>query len=202
MSKGKETRQRIIEQAANLFNRRGYSGSSLQDLMQATGLEKGGIYRHFASKEELAAAAFDHAWTEAIDVRHRDLDAIENGVDKLKQLISNFVERRPSIPGGCPLLNTAVDSDDGNTLLRDRARKALKGFQSRIGVLIETAIENGEAAKNVDPRRAANLIIATLEGALMISRLERSDDALRDAQSHLHAYIETEIRSKKARRTK
>ena len=55
MSKGQLTRQRIIAQAAPLFNQRGYEGCSINDVMAATGLEKGGIYRHFESKEELAA---------------------------------------------------------------------------------------------------------------------------------------------------
>jgi hypothetical protein len=49
----------------------------------------------------------------------------------------------------------------------------------------------------LDKRRVANLIIASLEGALMIGRLERSDQALRDAVAHLHAYIETELRNQK-----
>jgi TetR/AcrR family transcriptional repressor of nem operon len=201
MSKGKETRQRIIAEAANLFNRRGYNGSSLQDVMQATGLEKGGIYRHFSSKEELAAAAFDHAWSRAIEIRQHDLDQIENSVDKLKQLITNFVERRPSIPGGCPLLNTAIDADDGNALLRDRARKALRGLQAKVISFVETGITEGNARKDVDARRVANLVIATLEGALMISRLERNDDALLDAQTHLHNYIDAEVRKpRRARR--
>src|SRR2546429_6648187 len=95
-SKGAQTRQRIISEAAGLFNRRGYHGSSLQDLMEATGLEKGGIYRHFSSKEELAALAFDHAWNEALQARQQGMEGIINNVDKLKQFVSNFVERRPS----------------------------------------------------------------------------------------------------------
>ena len=61
MSKGEETRLRIVAEAAPLFNQRGYEGCSIQDIMDATGLEKGGIYRHFESKEELAAEAFDFA---------------------------------------------------------------------------------------------------------------------------------------------
>ena len=52
MTKGEQTRQRIVKEAAPIFNRRGYEGSSLSDLMKATGLKKGGIYRHFSSKEE------------------------------------------------------------------------------------------------------------------------------------------------------
>src|SRR5499425_2961258 len=114
MSKGEETRERIIAKAAELFNQRGLEGTSLSDLMEATGLEKGGIYRHFPSKEGLAAEAFDYAWRETLNARIHDLDATSNTVERLKQLVANFIDRRGIIPGGCPLLNTAVDTDDGN----------------------------------------------------------------------------------------
>jgi TetR/AcrR family transcriptional repressor of nem operon len=200
MSKGKETRERIVAEAAGLFNRRGFEGSSMQDLMAATGLEKGGIYRHFSSKEELAVAAFEHAWHEAFEVRQHGLDDISNNVDKLKQLITNFVQRRPSVPGGCPLLNTAIDADDGNPVLRERVRKALKGWQQRLGSLITDGIKEGQIRADVDERKLANLIIASLEGALMICGLERNYQALRDAQTHLHAYIEAEVRDGKKRK--
>ena len=51
-TKGQQTRQAIVEKAAPLFNKKGFEGTSLSDLMQATGLQKGGIYRHFSGKEE------------------------------------------------------------------------------------------------------------------------------------------------------
>src|SRR5260370_38097521 len=69
MRKGEQTRREIIRKAAPIFNQRGYDGAALSDLMRATGLEKGGIYRHFESKQQLAAEAFDHAWTLTIDAR-------------------------------------------------------------------------------------------------------------------------------------
>jgi TetR/AcrR family transcriptional repressor of nem operon len=59
VSKGDETRERIIARAAPLFNQRGYAGAAMSDIMAATGLEKGGIYRHFGSKESLAHPSFD-----------------------------------------------------------------------------------------------------------------------------------------------
>jgi AcrR family transcriptional regulator len=62
MTKGEETRQTIVEKAAALLNQRGFSGFSMSALMEATGLEKGGIYRHFDSKEQLASEAFEYAW--------------------------------------------------------------------------------------------------------------------------------------------
>ena len=58
MPNGQRTREKIIAEAAALFNQRGFEGGSMSELMEATGLEKCGIYRHFSSKEELAAEAF------------------------------------------------------------------------------------------------------------------------------------------------
>jgi TetR/AcrR family transcriptional repressor of nem operon len=194
MSKGKETRERIIAKAAELFNQRGLEGTSLADLMEATGLEKGGIYRHFASKEAVAAEAFDYAWEAAFQERVRDLNSIPGSVDRLKRLITNFVERRSSIPGGCPLLNTAVESDDGNPVLRERARHALGKWQELIVSIIREGIERREIRNEVNPNQMAMLIISSLEGALMISRLERNRDALLAARAHLENYLEKEVR--------
>ncbi len=59
--KGEQTRQEIIRKAAPIFNQKGYDGAALSDLMRATGLEKGGIYRHFESKEERKSAVGDPA---------------------------------------------------------------------------------------------------------------------------------------------
>lgn len=195
MKKGERTRERIIRQAAPLFNQRGYDGSSLNEIMAATELEKGGIYRHFASKQELAAAAFDYAWAEAMKARRHDIDSVANSVDKLKRYIANFVERRGTVPGGCPLLNTAMDSDDGNALLRNRARRALENWQNFLGSIVTQGIKKGEIRREVSKTKLANLIIATLEGAVMIGRLEQNLDALRDAQTYLNSYLETKVRA-------
>jgi TetR/AcrR family transcriptional regulator, transcriptional repressor for nem operon len=196
MRKGERTRERIIRQAATLFNQRGYEGSSMNEIMAATNLEKGGIYRHFSGKEQLAAEAFDYAWAEALQARRSDLESVENSVDKLKQYIENFVERRGSVPGGCPLLNTAMDSDDGNVVLRTRARKALEGWQDFLGAIIAGGIRKGEIRRDVAKAKLANLIIASLEGAIMIGRLEHSIEPLRQAKAHLDTYLESKVRLK------
>jgi TetR/AcrR family transcriptional regulator, transcriptional repressor for nem operon len=194
MRKGERTRQEIIRKAASIFNLRGYDGAALSDLMKATGLEKGGIYRHFSSKEALAAEAFDYAWRETLNARIHDLDTISNTVDRLKQLVANFVERRGSIPGGCPLLNTAIDSDDGNPVLRERARKALEGWRNYIVSVIRGGIKTREIRPKVNPKKLATLIISSLEGAIMVYRLERNEEALHGVQAHLDDYLETEVR--------
>jgi TetR/AcrR family transcriptional repressor of nem operon len=195
MPKGQKTRERIVAEAASLFNQHGFEGSSMSELMEATGLEKGGIYRHFSSKEELAAEAFDYAWKATLDTRMRDLDRVPNSIDKLKQFVANFVDRpRPPFPGGCPLLNTAIDADDGNPVLRDRALKGLHDWRDRLRSIISTGIKRREIQRGVDSKKLATLIISSLEGALMIARLERDREALVAARSHLESYLETEVR--------
>jgi TetR/AcrR family transcriptional regulator, transcriptional repressor for nem operon len=197
MSKGDQTRERIIAKAAALFNQRGLEGTSMADLMEATRLEKGGIYRHFPSKEAVAAEAFDYAWGAAFQERVRDLDSIPGSIDRLKHLIANFVERRSSVPGGCPLLNTAIEADDGNPVLRERARRALREWRNLLVSIINEGIRCQEISIGVDPNSLATLIVASLEGALMISRLERNRDALLAAQSYLDNYLDGEGRARR-----
>jgi TetR/AcrR family transcriptional repressor of nem operon len=196
MSKGSETRQRIVAEAASLFNQHGFEGSSMAELMASTGLEKGGIYRHFSSKEEIAADAFDYAWQAAWNIRMQGLDQVPNSVDRLKQFVANFVERRPPIAGGCPLLNTAIDADDGNPVLRAKARSALQGLRASLAATIKSGIGAREMQSAVEAQKLATLLIATLEGALMISRLEGDRQALLTAQKYLDHYLETEVRWK------
>jgi TetR/AcrR family transcriptional repressor of nem operon len=193
MTKGEQTRRRIVEAAAPIFNRRGYEGSSLNDLMTATGLKKGGIYRHFSSKEELAAEAFDFTWEAAQEARLLHVDETAGGIEKLKQVIANFINYKSPVAGGCPILNTAIDADDGNPALRTRVAKALRAWLSRLQAIVEQGQERGEISGDVDPKGVATLIVASLEGALMISRIHRNDEALRRVQSHLNSYLEREI---------
>lgn len=195
MTKGEQTRQRLVAEAASLFNQRGYEGSSMQDIMQATGLQKGGIYRHFASKEELAQEAFDYAWAETSQARLKNLDEVENTVDRLRQFVANFVEVRSPLPGGCPLLNTAVEADDGNEALRKRALKALRGWRGRLAGMVKEGVQRGEINLTADPQSVATVVVACLEGALMMSRLERSGDALLVAKKHLDTFLESSVRA-------
>ena len=195
MRKGEQTRQEIIRKAAPIFNQKGYDGAALSDLMRATGLEKGGIYRHFESKQELAGEAFDHAWKMAMDVRFEGTHEIPNTVDRLKQIVRNFRDRRTGVvPGGCPLLNTAVDSDDGNPQLRAKARQALNSWLHHLEAIVDEGKRRGEVRSAVDSAELAMLIVSTLEGSIMIRRLQKKDGPLDLACHHLEEYLETKVR--------
>ena len=189
-SKGDQTRQRIIQRAARVFNRKGFAGASIADLMEATGLEKGGIYRHFESKQELAEAAFDYAWGAVSTPRERGMAQGGSPLEKLLLFVRNFVGEPPrTVTGGCPLLNTAVDCDDGNPQLRNKARAALSGWRSRIADLVRIGQENGELRQTIDPNSVAVVMISALEGAVMMGGLEKTRQPLHIIGDHLKEYL-------------
>lgn len=199
LNKGEKTRQRIVAEAAPLFNQKGYAGCSLHDVMTAAEVEKGGLYRHFASKEDLALAAFDYAWHEVSQGRTRGLEEIDDPLLRVEAFISNFVDRRPVMRGGCPLLNTAIDTDDGNVALRERAREALRDWHSRLTSLLALAVRQGALKRQAHPQKLASIIISILEGALMMSRLEGDRSSLETARDHLIAHLK-ELRAKRSKR--
>jgi TetR/AcrR family transcriptional repressor of nem operon len=121
------------------------------------------------------------------------VDEKANGIERLKQLIANFVEHRSPVAGGCLILNTAIDTDDGNAVLRARVATALRSWLGRLQVIVKQAREHRETHPAVDPKAVATLIVASLEGALMISRIQRNDEALRWIQSHLNRYFDSEV---------
>jgi TetR/AcrR family transcriptional repressor of nem operon len=192
-TKGEQTRQMIVEAAAPIFNQRGYEGSSMTELMAATGLQKGGIYRHFASKEELAAEAFEYTCDATWSMRMQHVDRNAPGLDQLKQFIANFVEVRSPVSGGCPLMNSAADTDDGNPLLRERVQKVLRKWSARLQEMVTAAVKSGQAKPSTDPKTVATIVIASLEGGVMISRLERNYESLRRIHEHLVRYIDREL---------
>jgi TetR/AcrR family transcriptional repressor of nem operon len=195
LTKGEKTRLNIVAKAAVLFNQRGFEGCSMQDIVEAVGLEKGSIYGHFSSKEELALEAFDFAWADTVQKRIGNLETINDAVDKLKLHVRNYVDT-PSFSGGCPLLNTAVDADDGNLALRDRARKAVRGWEEALVNIVIEGQRQGQIRPGIQPHSVATFLISTLEGATAVSRIDRRSGALAYAQENLYRFLEAEVRSR------
>lgn len=174
MPKAKETRAFIVEKTAPVFNKKGFAGTSLADMEQVTGLTKGSIYNNFANKDEVALAAFDF------------------NLNKVNKLISDEMNKHSSVRkqllvyatiygdtmlkdffpvGGCPILNTAVDSDDTHPELRKKAKAAVINWKNKVGELIERGIAQKEFKPVTHAEDAALMIIASIEGAIMISKV-------------------------------
>lgn len=200
MSKGDLTRQHIIERAAIVFNQKGFAGTSLQDIMDATGLRKGGIYNHFSSKDEIALAAFDYSYSILNSYFTQKLEGVESPIERLITFIKSFsiYKEYSLMEGGCPILNTAIEHTDGNEdLNRALKQKAQKGLNVMIKIVsrrLEKAIEAGEARADTDVEQFASLVIASLEGSVMLSRINEDFSHLERVIDHLIDTIEREIR--------
>ena len=195
MSKGELTRERILARSAQLFNRQGYFGSSLADIMRETGLEKGGIYNHFSSKEQLALEAFDYAY-ELVEQRVRQvLTGKKHAVERLVAILSVFqsIVDDPPVAGGCPILNTAIEADDAHPALRERARGAMNDWRTTISRIVTRGIERQEIRQGVDADEVATLFICMLEGAVMLSSLYKDGMHMQRAVKHMTKYIEADL---------
>jgi len=180
LSKADRTRQFIIETTAGIFNTKGYAGTSMSDLTEATGLTKGSIYGNFGNKEDVALAVFDHNYAKVSGLIQQRIQSAKNYHDKLMvyaQVYDQFT--RSSFPvGGCPILNTAVEADDTNSLLKDRAAKAILKWKKGVQDLIQSGVDAGEFKQGLDHSRIALSIIALVEGGIMISKVTNSQACL------------------------
>jgi TetR/AcrR family transcriptional repressor of nem operon len=193
LKKGAATRQRIVELAAPVFNQRGYVGASMRDLVDATGLEKGGIYNHFGSKEQLALEAYDHALSIVTSSLQRSQKPHHDAIQRLQSMLRSFstCARTPEIEGGCPIMNTAIEADDTHPELRDRARESMTLWHRLIGRIVKDGIEAGTVAPGTNSYELASLLTASLEGGLMLSRLYNDPVHMDRVVSHLTAHVET-----------
>lgn len=180
-TKSDRTRALIVEKSASLFNRKGFHGTSLSDIMEATGLTKGGIYGNFKReglnkkgvKEEIALAAFEYnvnAIEQEISMRTH---VINNTADKLKAVIFYYKEKVLNYPveGGCPLMNTAIDADDNVPNLLKQVKLRMASWHDRIVYTINKGIKKGELVKTTSPEEFATYYIGTLEGGILLARL-------------------------------
>ena len=196
MSKGDETRQMILERAAAVFNRKDYSGASMADIMAATGLEKGGIYRHFDTKDDLALEAFDYA-VNLVELEFQAaLKDKRDAIDRLRAIVGVYRAMPDGMPvaGGCPVLNTAVEADDTHPLLRDHARRAMDRWREYIVRTVSKGLERGQIRPEIVPDDLATFLIATLEGAIMLSKLYDDPRHMNTAVAAFQTYLDTNVR--------
>lgn len=185
------TRERIVEKAARLFNRHGYAGTSMSDLLEEVGLRKGGLYNHFASKEALAVESFDYA-VSCITARFEAaLASAPDAASRLHAVIKvmSGLVSDPDLPGGCPVLRTAVESVEGNAALRQRAQEAMTRWQALVGRIVRDGVAAGDLTSDAEPRQVATVLTATLEGAVMLSMLFADPRHMRRVAAHLDDYV-------------
>jgi TetR/AcrR family transcriptional regulator, transcriptional repressor for nem operon len=172
---GSKRRTAILASAAPLFNQRGYAGTSIADILEATALEKGGLYNHFSSKEELAVEAFDYAYAAVEAYFTKALAQVPSGLARLRRYVDAFERycERPVVEGGCPLINACMEADDALPFLRERVTDAFRAMRSVVLHNVARAVQRGEV-RALDVEQTTDFIVAALEGAIVLSRGLRS----------------------------
>jgi TetR/AcrR family transcriptional regulator, transcriptional repressor for nem operon len=191
MRNSEVTIYKILRKSATLFNTQGYKATSISDITDATGFTKGAIYRHFKSKDELEKKALYYL-SEQMNEKLRTIIKSEPTAGNKMRAILTFFETyatNPPVKGGCPLLNAAVEADDTNPVLRQGALKILNDLKNSILIILEKGIKYGQLKKNIDKNYYATVIVAALEGAIMMSKLRGTNDDLQTVIKHLGSMI-------------
>lgn len=189
MKKAERTKQFIIEKSAPVFNRKGVAGTSMNDIMEATQLAKGGVYRHFASKEALSLEVFNYLSSLMHDTVTAVVREIPTASGKLYALLDFYDNRVLSKYGGCAILNFGAEADDTNPVMKQKVSAAIHRFKNRISKIIIDGQENGEFSKDFDAEQYAIKVFTMYEGAVLISRIENNPEYLH----HIIAMLKKEM---------
>jgi TetR/AcrR family transcriptional repressor of nem operon len=194
-TKRDRTRQSIVEATAQIFNTKGYAGTSINDITEATGLTRGSVYGNFHNKEEVALAVFDYNHGLVKNTIQAQMANAKTSLEKLMAYIQAYDQySKGKFPaGGCPILNTAIEADDTNPLLKEKSAKAVLKWKKGITDILAEGIESGEFAPHMDVSQFALSLIALIEGGVMISKVTNSqtnlDKILKTAELLINAYI-------------
>lgn len=189
--KSEKTRQYIIERAAPIFNKKGYAGTSLSDLTQATGLTKGSIYGNFKNKDEVALHSFKHNVDIIINAYTVEMSKVDTCLDKLLVFSGIYRKMYQEIQnmGGCPILNTLVEADDTHFELHAQAVKILNLWKKGIVQVINKGIKNKEIKSSTDSEKIAGLIISLIEGGGVMTKTTGEDSYILHALDHVESVI-------------
>lgn len=191
--KGERTRQHFIEVSAVLFNKKGYAGTAVSEILVEAGYSKGALYRTFTDKDELSLAAFKHNLGKLQHGMVQNIQAEKSAIDKLLA-IPNFyinVNLEQLVPGGCPILNTAIEVDDTNSVMNDMVKKAFINWKNMILEIIKDGQANKEFNQELNANEMAFYIIATIEGSIALAKTFKDKHVLNSNLEQLKKHIRT-----------
>jgi TetR/AcrR family transcriptional repressor of nem operon len=191
LSKAERTKQFILEKAAPLFNEKGVSGVSIDDVLAATKLTKGCLYGHFESKEDLSAHVVDLLLAKT---REQLLIAVGHGKTAKAKIFAylDFYKDPLSekVRGGCPIFNIAVEADDNYPAIKEKIADVLRNGQEEFAAIVKYGVDQGEFSKKIDPSLIAFKFVAAIEGALVMCRVMNTAKPMQALVKSLKAEIE------------
>ena len=192
--KGDITREKILASARELFNTKGFSATTINDLVQATGMQKGSLYFHFTGKDDIARAVFSEATSEFMDFLSEALAGDNPGasLDRFfrcaleKHLASGFV-------GGCLFGNTALEMSDSDPEFAGAIARVFDQWSDKVAIVVAEAQRSGQIRTDISSEALANHIIASIEGGIMMSRLKKDERPLRQCLETLRITLELRV---------
>jgi len=195
LTKSEKTTKFIIETIAPIFNKKGYTATSMADITNATGLTKGAIYGNFENKEALAIAAFQKNVNDLLKRITIHQEQSKSPLQKLF-LITDFYRNYYIFSkelGGCPILNIGVDANNQDTAILEEVRIVINKTQSNIAKLVNWGIEVGEIKSTVDPQIFAKRLYSHIQGAIFMTYTMDDSDYLIQSMNEIDNYIKTNI---------
>ena len=196
LTKAEKTSQFIVEKTAAIFNRNGYTGTSLSDITEATGLTKGAIYGNFTNKEELALAAFNYTIKYQMDKIREIVKTIESPLAKL-YAITNFHRTyydKLDEYGGCPIVNVGIDANHTNPALFSRVKQVIDRMQNSLASIIEEGIFKNEIRDDISAMKYGVRIYSLIQGAIFTAMMSNDEQSLIDMMNHVDDMIQSELK--------
>ena len=188
-------KESIIHEALKLFSLKGFSSTSITDILEATGVSKGGFYNHFKSKEDLFFAVLERArqiWREKVLT---DLDKVEPPLDKICKLLENYRDLylidSESIPGGCIFINLAVELADKYPHLADGVNQGFSGFKTMVNNFLNDAKKQGDIKGDTSTEAMTEMVFASMLGASVMYSVDKSTENLQRTIGAIIQYLHT-----------
>jgi len=190
--KGTRTRQNIIEKSLQLFCVKGYYNTSINNILEATGLTKGGLYGHFSSKEDIWYAVYDEALGIWRQVVFKGIQSNFSPLERIQTFIENDIKNKLGndvFEGGCFFHSMLVELSGQSVAM---SKHILGGFIQLAGLLctwLEQADQQGMLKEGLNFKEIANYIIISLNGAAALYASSRDPAILDHTVSQLRFYI-------------
>lgn len=195
MSKAEKTRGYIIEKAAPVFNKKGYAGTSMADLMEVTKLTKGAIYGNFENKDEVASEVFQYNM-KSLYTRMKEFMKTRQGAAEQLQGITDFYRagwKGVFERGGCPLQNASVEADDNLSFLKKEVQQSVRNWARSIELIIKNGQNEGKISRQLNASEYAYTIITVLEGGIMLGKIMNNQALLFKALDRIDQIVKTEV---------
>lgn len=188
--RGRRMRAAIIDSAATLMHKQGVTATSLDDVLAAAGCGKSQMYYYFGDKADLVRAVIDRQIELILTAQKDTLDHVDSwdGLDAWAEHILNVHSRRGG-PFACPLGTMAAELKNSKAF-RPALDAAFRRWEAPLAKGLQTMKDRGELTDDADPARLAAMLIASLQGGMLLARVRKDVTILRDslcgAISELH----------------